>query len=80
MVLKSIWEWWKPIARKIGRGQTIVLVFVFYWLILTPIGAIMRLFGWDPLRARQFRSHKAHTNWQKVSESQPNAESLRHQS
>ncbi|MBD3256811.1 hypothetical protein GF377_00160 [candidate division GN15 bacterium] len=78
--LKKIWAWWKPVARKIGRVQTRVLVTLFYWLVITPVGAIMRLFGWDPLRTRWFRRQEEQTNWQYVRESRPDLESLKHQS
>lgn len=78
-VLKRIWEWWKPIGLAIGRFQTKVIISIFYFLIISPFGLIMRLFGWDPLRVRKSKV-KAGTNWQDVKQPEPDLESLRRQS
>ena len=46
--LKSLWEAWKRVARKIGNFQARVLLFVFYSLILAPFALAVR-WGSDPL-------------------------------
>jgi len=40
------------VALPIGFVVSSVLMVVIYYLILTPIGLAMRLFGYDPLRRR----------------------------
>ena len=80
MVLKKIWTSWKALAKKIARVQTIVLVFLSYWLIMVPLGALARLFGWDPLERKLFRNRTASTNWRGVSDPHPELDSMRHQS
>ena len=80
MVLKKIWTSWKALAKKIARVQTIVLVFLSYWLIMVPLGALARLFGWDPLDRKLFRNSTVSSNWREFTDQHPDLESLRHQS
>jgi hypothetical protein len=78
-VLLKIWSGWKKIAFKIARFNTIILISLFYLLLLAPMGAVMRLFGWDPLQSsRHYLDSK--TNWKPVEEGEPTMESLHHQS
>jgi hypothetical protein len=46
--LKSLWEAWTRVARKIGSFQARVLLSVFYSLILAPFALAVR-WGSDPL-------------------------------
>ncbi|MGQ0792575.1 MAG: hypothetical protein ACT4NX_00600 [Deltaproteobacteria bacterium] len=46
--LKALWEWWKPLARKIGDFQARVILTVFYFVFLSPFALIVR-FATDPL-------------------------------
>jgi hypothetical protein len=78
-VLKNLWRGWARIARRIARWQTIALVTIFYFVVVVPVGAAMRLCGWDPLGGRLFSS-KQSTNWKAVSDGHPELESLRRQS
>ena len=78
-VLTKAWEAWKRLARKIGRFQTAVILTLFYFLILSPIGGVMRLFGWNPLQSR-FRDPKQLTNWNPVKHSEPDLDSMRRMS
>jgi hypothetical protein len=48
---KWLWEGWKRVGHKIGTFNAHVILGIFYWLIVTPYGIGMRLFG-DPLRMR----------------------------
>ena len=74
-----IWNGWKKIALKIARFQTALLLTLFYFLMLVPLGLVFRLFGWDPLQtSRRNRSKK--TNWSPVSDSEPDLTTLRRQS
>ncbi|MBD3403457.1 hypothetical protein GF420_11215 [candidate division GN15 bacterium] len=76
-VLRRLWAGWKRIALKIGRFNTMVLLGLFYFLILSPLGGLFRLFGWDPLHRR--RGNRS-TSWQAVDNGSPDLESLRRQS
>lgn len=68
---------WKKFANRLGRIQTVVLVTLFYFLILTPLGALYRLFGWDPLLTKGFKSKKP-GNWRDVPSKSHDIESLKH--
>ena len=76
---KNIWARWKKIAHVIGRFQTKVLVTVFYFLIISPIGLIMRAFGWDPLEVRRSKAGR-NTNFKAIEQPEPDIESMRRQS
>jgi hypothetical protein len=78
-VLKKIWESWKRLAHKIGRFQTVVLLSIFYFLIISPIGLVMRLFGWNPLDTR-FRDPRRTSNWKPVKDAEPDLNSMRRMS
>ena len=77
--ISILWQVWKRFAHRVARIQTAILVTIFYFLVLTPIGLVAHLFGWDPLCRRAFSSD-AVTNWKPVSQPEPDSESLRHQS
>lgn len=78
-VLKQIWNGWMRFARTVGRVNTVVLLTLFYFLILSPFGAIMRLFGWDPLQLSR-KARQAGSNWREVTDGSPDIESLGRQS
>ena len=78
-VLSKAWQAWKRIARKIGKVQTIILLTVLYFILFAPVGAIMRLLGWDPLDTR-FKRLQATTNWKPVKDGEPDLKSLRRMS
>lgn len=50
--LKPIQKGWMTFAFAIGWVMSRVLLTVFFFLVLTPVGLIMRLAGKDPLLAR----------------------------
>lgn len=76
---KNLWERWKIIAKAIGRFNALVILTLFYFVILSPLGALFRLFGWNPLKSGQ-KEHQKDTNWQPVENSQPDTEALKRQS
>jgi hypothetical protein len=47
-LLRSVWEGWKKVARKIANVQARVLLFLFYFVILAPFALLARWTG-DPL-------------------------------
>ena len=59
--LVVVWEWWKPIAHKIGAFQTKVILTVLYVILLTPLMPVFRLkdalglrrpLGWQKFSSR----------------------------
>lgn len=51
-MLKRLWNWWKPIAEKIGNFQARIILSVFYFVFVTPIALGVKLFS-DPLGIRK---------------------------
>jgi len=47
-LLRRVWEWWKPIASKIGDFQARGILVLFYFVLLAPFALAVRLFT-DPL-------------------------------
>ena len=41
------------VALPIGFVVSTILMVIIYYLILTPIGLVMRFFGYDPMRRRR---------------------------
>ena len=50
--LLKLWEGWKAFARSMGGFQSRILLSLFYFFIVTPFGAAVRIFG-DPLHLRR---------------------------
>jgi ABC-type xylose transport system permease subunit len=44
---------WMPLAEALSFVSTRIILAIVYFLVLTPIGVIKRLFGWDPLHRRE---------------------------
>ena len=55
--LVAVWEWWKPIAHRIGVFQTKVILSVLYFVLLGPL--MPAFFFKDALGVRRRRG------WQK---------------
>jgi len=51
--LTRIHGWWMALARAISKVTAPIMVSATYFVVLTPIGALMRLFGRNPLRHRE---------------------------
>jgi Saxitoxin biosynthesis operon protein SxtJ len=45
-------RWWMALAKWLSLITTPIILGVIFFLVVTPIGMIKRLFGWDPLRRR----------------------------
>ncbi len=58
-ILNAIWNGWKKFGRILGRVNTEIILFIFYFLIFTPVGLISKLFRHDPLKLHL----KKQTNW-----------------
>ncbi len=56
--LRSLWAFWKKVARIIGNFQARLILLLFYWTILLPFGILIRLFA-DPISLKSLKD----TNW-----------------
>ncbi len=52
VVLKPVYRVWMALAVVLGFIMTRVILSVVYYLVMTPIGLVMRLFGKDPMHRR----------------------------
>jgi hypothetical protein len=59
--LRPVYVGWMKFAFVLGWVNTRLILGVFFYAILTPIGVIMRIFGWDPLTRKIDR--QAPTYW-----------------
>ncbi len=48
---KRIWEWWKPVAHKIGNFNSRVILTLFYFTLFVPFALLVK-FATDPLRIK----------------------------
>jgi hypothetical protein len=62
-LLRPVYVLWMKFAFILGWVNTRLILGIFFYGILTPIGLIMRLFGWDPLARKINRD--APTYWEK---------------
>jgi hypothetical protein len=46
--VRRLWEWWKPIAMKIGDFQARMILSFFYFVVLAPFALAVR-WASDPL-------------------------------
>jgi len=46
--LRSLWNWWKRVGKRIGDFQARILLSVFYYFILAPFALVVRWVS-DPL-------------------------------
>jgi Saxitoxin biosynthesis operon protein SxtJ len=60
---------WMAFAEVLSFITTRIILAVVFFAIVTPIGVIKRLFGWDPLNRRAARSE---SYWRPYSERQRN--------
>jgi len=61
IVLKPVYLVWMRFAHILGWVNTRVILFILFYLIFTPTGLLMRLFGADLLK----RKNKEMTCWRK---------------
>ena len=60
---------WMALAEVLSFVSTRVILALVYFLIVTPIGFVKRLFGWDPLNRR---APKSESYWRPYSDRQKN--------
>ncbi|MBT4936735.1 hypothetical protein HON22_02355 [Candidatus Peregrinibacteria bacterium] len=68
-MLATIKSYWLKFAHTLGFINTKILLTLVFFLVITPIGLIMRLFGKDFLRKKM--NKKIHSYWIQREE-QPN--------
>jgi hypothetical protein len=51
-VLGPVYGWWMALARVISKVTTPIFMGVVYFVVLTPIGIIRRVFGSTPIDAK----------------------------
>jgi len=68
---------WTKLGALLHRVVSPIALGVLFFLVVTPTGLLMRLFGKDPLRLRLDRSAKSY--WIERAPPGPDAESLKNQ-
>ena len=58
---------WMKLAEVLSFVMTRIILGIVFFLVVTPIGVVKRLFGWDPLNRRGGRST---TYWKPYSDRQ----------
>jgi hypothetical protein len=53
-LIRAVWSRWKAIAEKIGLFQSRLILTLFYFVLLLPIGLIFSLFK-DELKIKEKR-------------------------
>jgi hypothetical protein len=74
-MLKKLWSKWKPFAQKIGDFQARVILSVFYFIFVSPIGIIFK-FADDSLRLQK---PKPNSYWINRGRTKPSLEDERRQ-
>lgn len=59
-LMDPIYTLWMLIAFPIGWVISHVLLLTVFYLVLTPIGLVMRLFGYDPMKLQFDRAAKSY--------------------
>lgn len=49
---KLVYRGWMIFAKALGFVNTRILLTLFFYLVITPIGLLLRLFGKNPLNLR----------------------------
>ncbi|MFH1798492.1 MAG: SxtJ family membrane protein [Candidatus Omnitrophota bacterium] len=75
--LKPVYICFTKIAKIIGWVNTRIILILVYYLILTPIGIVLRMIGKDPLTRKIDKN--AETYWIKPQKTIPSRESLEKQ-
>lgn len=73
--MRRIWKIWKIFATEMGNYQGRLLFAIFYFVVVTPFGVLVRLFS-DPLKTKSIQSSSF---WQIHSETSSEIEDARRQ-
>lgn len=77
VALKPAYRVWMAVGRALGLVMTKVILILLFYLIMTPIGLVCRLFGKDFLNMRIEKSKDSY--WIKKSPSKPDKKSYEYQ-
>ena len=72
VLLKPVYIAWMKLAYLLGWVNTRLILIIIFYLVFTPIGLVMKLFGIDPLERKINRKEKSY--WKKMELSKPNYE------
>lgn len=50
--LRWIYEPWMLLAEKVGWVNTHIILFILFFMLIAPLGLVMRLFGYDPMNRK----------------------------
>ena len=70
------WAWTK-LGLLLGKITTPIVLFIFFFVILTPVAFLMRLTGKDPMRAKRLPPRKSY--WIERTPPGPAPDTLRNQ-
>jgi len=70
----AVWAHWKKVGHAVGVVQTRILMVIFYFIVVLPIGLVMRLAG-DPLHLKPQKAG----NWTAHRHQDPSLDSARQQ-
>lgn len=48
--MRGLYTWWMRIAMVIGNVVNTIILAIVYFIVITPMGSIMRMMGKDPMR------------------------------
>jgi hypothetical protein len=74
-ILRKMWKRWKIIGAEVGNYQGRAIVLVFYYTVMVPFGAGVRLLS-DPLR---LKPNAAASAWREREPTNPDIEAARRQ-
>lgn len=59
-IFRPVYVLWMALAFPIGWTISHLVLLILFYLVLTPIGLLMRLFGYDPMERKLDRSAKSY--------------------
>jgi hypothetical protein len=74
-LFRQLWSKWKALAARIGNFQGRIILTVFYFVFVTPLGLAVRLFS-DPLHIKR---RPGGTFWQRKVQPDPSLDEARQQ-
>lgn len=70
--MRNIWKKWTVVAEKVGNFQIAVIFSLLYFVILTPVGILVRIYG-------DFFNIKEEPRWHKFEDTTSNLTKLKKQ-
>jgi len=74
--LAPVYRIWMTLARALAWVNTRIILFLLFYVVLTPVGMVMRLLGRDPLKRKLDRSCSSY--WITLKPGQPAKERYEH--